>query len=120
MEIGEYQLNQMLEEVAEHADGWDKLLEMVAEADTPANRQELYAYLEYLIPRIKHIRLAFNWVSYDTQDRIWSIHNYDFKMFQYMRRRYPDEIVVTPQCISIRAEALSYDDRDKLHRQLGC
>lgn len=118
MKVGEYQLNQMLDQVAEYADDWDKLLEMVAVADVPAKRPELYAYLEYLLPRIKQMRRSFNWVSYDAQARIWSIHNYDFNMFQYMRKRYTEDIVVTPQRIAIPNDALSLADRDKLHKQV--
>lgn len=114
MEVWKQQLNDALNDVAIYAGDWDAALEMVASApETP----ELNEYLTYLVPRLKRHQRQFNWVTYDNKERTYTIHNFDYKMYQYMSRRYKDEAIITSESISIRAEALTDDDCDKLREQ---
>lgn len=118
MLVWEQQLDQMLDQVADYAEGWDELLEMVASADKPSERKTLRDYLEYLVPRLKQMRRVFNRVEYDAKTESFTIYNYTFAMFKYMREAYQDHAVFTANRIVIASEVLTDLDRDKLRKQL--
>lgn len=108
------QLHQMLDQVADYADDWPECLEMVAEV--PETKQ-LHKYLTYLVPRLKRMQRRFNWIKYDASNRIWYIHNYTYKMFDYLTRKYPNKVVVTDSRIALSDEVLTDKDRDLLRKQ---
>lgn len=89
------------------------MLEMVA-AIPPS--EELLHYLEELVPRTRNMQRRFNWVEYKVEARCYLIHNYDYKMYQYVTRRYPDA-VITPNSIVLTSEELTEQDRDKLNAE---
>lgn len=118
MQVWEQRLNQMLDQVADYADDWNEVLEMVAVADNKGERQLLHDYLEYLVPRIKNMQRQFNWVTYDQSNHAYVIHNYTLDVFRYMRESYPQDAVITPNRITIGAEVLKPIDKEKLQKQL--
>lgn len=114
MQVWQEQLQGKLDQVAEYASDWDACLDMVSRQPETT---ELNEFLDYLVPRLKRMQRQFNQVEYDAKLRAWSIYNYDYKMFQYCRRKYPGA-VITPQRIVLADEELDLTDRDKLQQQL--
>lgn len=116
MEAWEDQLHQMQDQVADYAYDWNECLNMVAEAP---ETKDLHSFLGFLVPRLKRMQRQFNRVRYMVPDRIWYIHNYDYKVYSYMTKRYgEDKIVVTDSCISIADETLTDTDRELLRKHL--
>lgn len=105
----------MLDQAAVYAEDWPVLLDMLAEA---RESKQLHEYLTLLVPRLKRMQRQFNRVEYDVPERIWSIYNYNYKMYCYMKKKYGEEIVVTPSRISIASEVLTSQDLEILKKQL--
>lgn len=114
MQVWRDQLKDALDWVAIYAEDWDACLNMVAELP---ETQETNEFLSLLVPRLKRHQRRFNWVTYDRTSQLYTVHNYDYKMWRYLTHRYPEEAIVTPDTISIRSEVLTDLDRDKLRAE---
>lgn len=113
MLVWEQQLEQMLDQAALYGCDWDECLNMLAELP---ETEELHEYLTYLIPRMKYMQRQFNWVT--VRDGIYFIHNYDYKMYQWFKKRQFKQAVVTSGRLCISKEQLSPDEQEQLRKHL--
>lgn len=61
----------------------------------------------------------FNRVRYVSDGQFWYISNYDFKMYQYLTRKYgEDNLVISNNLISFCDSILTPQDRELLIKQL--
>lgn len=118
MEVWQQQLEQMLDQVADYADDWESCLNMVGELPEDKN---LHAYLELLVPRLKQMRREFNWTSLHNDiagGKFWKVHNYTFKMWRFMTKKFPDNIVVTKDYIAVPSSVLSPELNEEFRQHL--
>lgn len=114
-EVWREQLDDLLSQVAEYADDWQ---ELVAQIESLPENKQLHEYLSLLVPRLKRMQRAFNRVTYDTKARCYVISNYDYKLYWYFKRKYPQQIVITPYIIAISTDDLSDADREQMQKQM--
>lgn len=114
----ESEIEDMLDQVWLLADDWSACSDMVAEQPpTPT----LHEYLTLLIPRLKNMRRDFNWVEImlvQGSSNIYKVHNYTYKMYRYLTKKYPEAVTVTPPFIAIPEDVLTEEDRDQFRKQL--
>lgn len=118
MEVKRQQLNQLLDEVADFGDDWPEVIDMIANAEASSEDDLLFKYLGLLVPRLRRMRRAFGYVTYEPKSRCYQIHNYTFDTYRWFLRRKFKAAVITPSKIMIAVEELTPEEQDQLRQRL--
>ena len=108
----------MQDQVADYADDWEACLNMVGEQP---DSKEMHEYLSLLVPRLRNMRREFNWTTLrlDAENgKFWTVHNYTFKMWRFLTRTFPDNIVVTKDYIAVNDCVLTPKLREEFRQHL--
>lgn len=116
----------LLDQVADYADGYPNVLDMVAqaEADAKTNHQEkvLLDYLRQLVTRLAILPSQHNSIVYyrESKDKpgFFQIRNYDYKMYcWYLNRGLPKE-TVTARTLNIDTKLLTKEERESFMKRV--
>lgn len=124
MEMWERELSDMLDQVADYAEDYPKVLDMVAHAEADATecgrRKTFFAYIRELVTRLKRNRSQFNTITYIKSKEgpnYYRVKNYNYKMYEwYIDRKFPME-TVTPDTLNISEKWLTEEERQSFRER---
>lgn len=124
MQMWERELNDMLDQVADYAEYYPKVLDMVAHAEADATekgrRKTFFEYIGQLVVRLKRSRSQFNTITYIKHKdgpNFYQVQNYNYKMYEwYLDRKFPME-TVTASTLNIDEKWLTEKERQSFRER---
>lgn len=124
MSIPQAEIDSLLDEVMILAEDWEELHQMLAEADTPNERDLLYDYLKQVIARLQQMDRKFNRVVFRpirdgekvVGEAVW-LYNYTYSMYKwFIKRKFPTELI-SPRCLTIPTDMLTEKELKQFREQ---